>query len=125
MANIVILFICLDQLVERAWLLLRQHVMELAYKKRKERSLNWTVLKHTLDSLRQGDRARQELYRKYLQQEDPYAWCEGLECQTIDVKKLITSRASASAPLRQKVQSVRSATVSSKPRLTSSESFQK
>lgn len=64
----------------------------MSFARRKQRSLSWSVLKHTLDTLKHGDSARQQLYRKYLHpQPDPLACYHGLDLLTVDVSKLATS----------------------------------
>ena len=61
----------------RAWGLMRRHIQEVRVEKRMASgSINWDFLKQTISALSDMEKARQELYEKYIYK--PNWWADGL-----------------------------------------------
>ena len=61
----------------RAWGLMRRHIQEVRVEKRMATgSINWDFLRQTISALSDMERARQELYEKYIYK--PNWWADGL-----------------------------------------------
>ena len=57
----------IKQTTKRAWAVIRRYIMEqVSKKKAKNSSMNWGVIKQTLNNMSNMDKAREELYMKYL-----------------------------------------------------------
>ena len=60
----------------RCWAILRRHVKEMIMKRRNQKNQGWNFLRHTIKQMTDMERAREELYEKYLH--NPDQWIAGL-----------------------------------------------
>ena len=64
----------------RAWAIIRRYIKEQTMNKQTNSStLQWSMLKQTLKNMSNMDAAREELYKKYLDPENPRNWTDGIK----------------------------------------------
>ena len=69
----------LRRTARNAWRLIKRYINEQRMKNKNQKSgMNWSFLKQTLSNMTNMEKAREEMYKKYLYNEDPREWTKGL-----------------------------------------------